>query len=698
MAIAPLRVRVGTRGGKTTAGGHSAYIDRVDEYTPTPGARQWGRPEVDDVVARGHGNMPAWAITPRMFWDASDKHERENGSTYREHVLTLPRELSRQQQLVLLGEWIQQELGGRHAYQWAFHEPDALDGKKNPHVHLMFSERQVDGLERDPEQYFRRYNSKYPQKGGCRKGYGERAGETLTQVERSGALVRQRLRWEAMVNAALEAARVVDRVSLQSYADRGLDVQREPKLPPGWQRNPSLAEALLAFRAERAAAAAARAELAQAEAELSEAEDEVIAALAAAGIHAPTATPDTAAGGDAAWDQAEVERAVAGAAPIAASDKVALDDATELLEIAPTRKRLMVEAVGVLVLVGRGATTAPTVPVAIPGYRSAIASQAVEYRRDDDEAVAFVDHGDRVSVYVVDRDALRAALLLAANRWDTVRVDGTPEYVRSVRELAGELGVAIEVARDQVDAVAGRDALADLEATVQSPRPVVDREQVEADQDDGRRGAAPIVRREWRSIDPPLPRAGRWQREAAEVLAELAKWREVAERLRSLRERLHRAAEDARRRTGAGDGRDERRVGQLRGLLASLTVALVEGVQQLRTRVGLLVDRLRRLVPPAVDERKDEAVSPAAVAPRKRRPMTLFERLQAEAAERAAALAARAEPLPGNGGDEHEEASPLSGVSPEQQADEVEPRDQVVDGVDDARRALDPDDWSAPGM
>ena len=40
----------------------------------------------------------------------------------------------------------------------------------------MFSERQVDGIARDPDQYFRRYNAKSPEKGGARKSWGTGPG------------------------------------------------------------------------------------------------------------------------------------------------------------------------------------------------------------------------------------------------------------------------------------------------------------------------------------------------------------------------------------------------------------------------------------------------------------------------------------------------------------------------------------------
>ena len=145
MAIGRLSMKVGKAG---KAGPHAAYIAREGQYANRLDKGE--RLEATEV-----GNMPAWAADqPQAFWQAADAFERSNGTTYREMEIALPRELDAAQRVELVKDWVRQEIGDRHAYQWAIHVPLALDGKDQPHVHLMFSERQVDGIERDPEQYF----------------------------------------------------------------------------------------------------------------------------------------------------------------------------------------------------------------------------------------------------------------------------------------------------------------------------------------------------------------------------------------------------------------------------------------------------------------------------------------------------------------------------------------------------------------
>lgn len=240
------------------AGPHAAYIAREGQY-----ANRLERGE--RLEATESGNMPAWAEgQPQAFWQAADAFERSNGTTYREMEIALPRELNAAQQIELAREWVRQEIGDRHAYQWAIHVPAAADGGEQPHLHLMFSERQVDGIERDPEQYFKRYNAKAPEKGGARKGYGEHAGQTLSLAERIDDLKALRTRWEDACNGALERAGRTERIDMRSHAERGTGLEPERKqLPSEWRDQQQRAQ-VIEFRAARDELATASRELARA--------------------------------------------------------------------------------------------------------------------------------------------------------------------------------------------------------------------------------------------------------------------------------------------------------------------------------------------------------------------------------------------------------------------------------------------------
>lgn len=217
-------------GKKGKAAPHAAYIVREGQY-----AKRLERGE--KLEATEAGNMPAWAkAQPQQFWRAADVFERVNGTAYREMEIALPRELEPTQRAELVRAFVRQEIGEHHAYQWAIHTPNAADGGEQPHVHLMFSERQCDGIDRDPDQYFKRYNAKAPEKGGARKGYGPSAGKTLTAAERAAELKALRERWQVLCNEYLEMAGHGQRIDMRSYAERGIKLAPERKqLPSEWR-------------------------------------------------------------------------------------------------------------------------------------------------------------------------------------------------------------------------------------------------------------------------------------------------------------------------------------------------------------------------------------------------------------------------------------------------------------------------------
>ena len=231
MASYHCRVKVG---GKGQASGHAAYIAREGEHAQRAG--------YEDLEATGYGNMPSWADgEPALFWTAADRHERANGATYREIEIALPRELNPAQRQALVSDFIRQEIGDRHAHQWAIHNPGAaLAGGEQPHAHLMYSERTADGIDRDPEQYFKRYNGKHPELGGCRK-------DSAGTEER---LLETRQRWAEAQNAHLQQHGHAARVDHRSLADQGID--RAPEQHLGGRRVRQLApeqrEALLERR------------------------------------------------------------------------------------------------------------------------------------------------------------------------------------------------------------------------------------------------------------------------------------------------------------------------------------------------------------------------------------------------------------------------------------------------------------------
>ncbi|NRD71622.1 MobA/MobL family protein, partial [Psychrobacter okhotskensis] len=236
MAIGRLSVGIGKKG---KASPHAKYIAREGKYAKLMKDKEdLNYKGKEELEYRGHGNMPKWAEhNPNYFWQMADEHERKNGSTYREHVIALPRELYVNERHDLIKDWIAQEIGEKHAYQYAIHNPPALDGDEQPHAHIMFSERTIDGIERDPDQYFKRYNSKNPEKGGAKK-----ANTPKMSAERKEELKAMRDRWEKICNAHLERGFHSERISMKSLKEQG--IEREPlNLTMAQLKQPEIKEA-----------------------------------------------------------------------------------------------------------------------------------------------------------------------------------------------------------------------------------------------------------------------------------------------------------------------------------------------------------------------------------------------------------------------------------------------------------------------
>lgn len=249
MATYHLTVKAGQRG---KAKAHADYIAREGKYS--------GSTRYEDLEATQYGNMPAWAEhNPAEFWQAADDNERVNGSAYREIEIALPRELTPEQRLELVQDFVSQELGKKHAYQFAIHTPKAaLEKGEQPHAHIMYSERIIDGISRDPEQYFKRYNAKFPERGGNKKASGGKL-----ESERKEELKQLRERWADIQNKHLEKHGHDERVSHLSLKEQGIE-DREPEQHLGGSgvRNNAKKRALVELRAANAENAKAHAEAA----------------------------------------------------------------------------------------------------------------------------------------------------------------------------------------------------------------------------------------------------------------------------------------------------------------------------------------------------------------------------------------------------------------------------------------------------
>ena len=188
-----------TRSGKVknapTAKNRFHYITRTLHF------KKYKESASEQIEFVRSGNMPNFAEgKPAEFWNAAEIYERSNGRTCSSLVVALPKELNQAQRIELAEAFIA-EFADRYRYPFtcAIHNhAGALAGQEQPHLHFMYSERHVDGIERTAEQFFKRYNPKEPQKGGAQKLTADVLGMGKAQLQ----LYRQKT--EELINDSLQ--------------------------------------------------------------------------------------------------------------------------------------------------------------------------------------------------------------------------------------------------------------------------------------------------------------------------------------------------------------------------------------------------------------------------------------------------------------------------------------------------------------
>lgn len=215
MATYHLSVKSGKRGSANT---HASYIARKGKFGKDL--------HQDEVVVMSSGNLPAWTNgNPFALWSAADKYERSNGAAYREFEVALPAELTTEQQVELVEEFVALNIGDK-PYQYAIHAPQAAMGEvSQPHVHAMYCDRVPDGIERSPELHFKRFNAKHPELGGCKKDSGGKLPAVL-----KGELIDTRESWANLQNHFLEKYGHEQRVDHRSNRDRNINKEAERHL------------------------------------------------------------------------------------------------------------------------------------------------------------------------------------------------------------------------------------------------------------------------------------------------------------------------------------------------------------------------------------------------------------------------------------------------------------------------------------
>ena len=128
---------------QTVAESHVEYINRERAFEKR-----------GECIFHAH-RLPKWAKDdPKKFFQAADRYEGIGNRCYMEIEFALPNELKTVEQYrQIIDAFIAKHLSN-HYYAYAIHNKIGVmsDGQHHPHVHIMFSERMIDEVEKEKER------------------------------------------------------------------------------------------------------------------------------------------------------------------------------------------------------------------------------------------------------------------------------------------------------------------------------------------------------------------------------------------------------------------------------------------------------------------------------------------------------------------------------------------------------------------
>ncbi len=162
-----------------------------------------------NIVTPKHA--PEWMKNREKLWNGVEAGEkRKDAQLAKEAVLVLPRNLDHEQHKEVIEGWISDNITQRNLIaDYAIHNPDAADGGKNPHAHVMFTLRPVE------------QDSTFGKKLTGYKNGGLDGKEFLSEIRFSYQDHLNR------VSAKDEKNQVI--FDLRSYKEKGIDKIPQPK-------------------------------------------------------------------------------------------------------------------------------------------------------------------------------------------------------------------------------------------------------------------------------------------------------------------------------------------------------------------------------------------------------------------------------------------------------------------------------------
>lgn len=197
MATYYCSMKVGNKNTGASAVAHFDYINREGKYDTRD----------EDLVATGSGNLPDFSDgDAKKFFEACD---RRDVRTHRSITFSLPKELAKEEQLKIVEEY-RKVVAPNLPYSYAIHEVDsAIYGEKNPHCHLMFSERIVD----ERVQHL------------CEEDFFAKKGKTIHGYEYGGSVKTRMYAGKSKTKQIYEIRQTLADITNKKYEEHGLDIR-----------------------------------------------------------------------------------------------------------------------------------------------------------------------------------------------------------------------------------------------------------------------------------------------------------------------------------------------------------------------------------------------------------------------------------------------------------------------------------------
>ncbi|MBR6012594.1 MAG: MobA/MobL family protein [Selenomonadaceae bacterium] len=147
-------------GTKVSAKGHADYILREDGKPHAAYINREGENPQNDCIFKAV-HLPSWADgSTQKFFSAATRYEDKGNRRFKEIEMSLPNELNLEQNREIVDRFIEENLKN-HYHAYAIHEKNgAISGERHPHVHIMFSERLIDDVEKIKERPAYKYFSR----------------------------------------------------------------------------------------------------------------------------------------------------------------------------------------------------------------------------------------------------------------------------------------------------------------------------------------------------------------------------------------------------------------------------------------------------------------------------------------------------------------------------------------------------------